>query len=69
MVDILKNKTRLELYYEIEENMEENKKIRKEEFNYPRISGKSIDIGFAEFFSFFRDNNGDILNIKDFLDK
>ena len=49
--------------------MEENKKTRKEELNYPRISGKSIDIGFAEFFSFFRDNNGDILNIKDFLDK
>lgn len=61
------NKTRLELYYEIEEIMEENKKRKK--FNYPRISGKSIDIGFAEFFSFFRDNNGDILNIKDFLDK
>jgi hypothetical protein len=48
MVGILKNKTRLELYYEIEEIMEENKK----KFNYPRISGKSIDVGFAEFFSF-----------------
>ena len=67
MVDILKNKTRLELYYEIEEIMEENK-IEKN-FKFPQINGKSIDISFAELFANLRDKDGNILYIEDFLDK